>query len=128
MPKKIKKKTQFAKIGTSKIKMSGVIAEFAAPLLKEADDETSAEVAISMAVICWNLAMVPEDEQEDMIKEMIAKISKTESDAKYTESIARILIARKKELFSHIKKFIVGYDMKFTEGKMLLNVLSTQID
>jgi len=108
--------------------MSEVIADFAAPLLKEADDETSASVAISMAMMGWNLAVMPEDEQEDMIKEMIAKISKTGSDAKYTESIARVLISRKKELFSHIKKLIVGYDIKFREGKMLLNVVPTQID
>lgn len=128
MPKRIKKKTRLTKPGASTLKMSEVIADFAAPLLKEADDETSASVAISIAVMGWNLAVMPEDEQEDMIKEMIAKIPKPGSDAKYTESIARMMISRKKELFSHIKKLIVGYDIKFREGKMLLNVVSTQID
>jgi hypothetical protein len=109
-----------------KLKMSEVIADFAKPLLKEAIDDPSAEVAISMAVTCWNLSSLPKDEHDKMIKEMKAKLSETESDAKIIESIARMFIERKKAFFSHIKNLVVDYDVKFINGKLHLNVVSTQ--
>ena len=110
-----------------KLKMSEVIADFAKPLLKEAIDDSSAKVAISMAVTCWNLSFLPEDEPEKMINDMKAKLSTTESDAKILESMVRMLIERKKAFFSHIKKLVVDYDVKFINGKLHLNVVSSQI-
>ena len=108
--------------------MSEVIAEFAQPLLEEAVDNKSAEVAVLMAVACWNVAMMPEDEQEKMIKEVIFKTSATKEEAKIAESVARMLVVRKKELFPHIKKFVVEHDVQFIKGKMVLNVLSARFD
>jgi len=110
-----------------KLKMSEVIADFATPLLNEAIDDSSAKVAISMAVTCWNLSSLPEDNHEEMITKLKSEISETESDAKILESMVRMLIERKKAFFSHIKKLVVDYDVKFIDGKLHLNVVSTQI-
>jgi len=128
MPKKIKRNLTLTNLPADRIRMSEVIAEFAQPLLEEAVDNKSAEVAVLMAVACWNVAMMPEDEQEKMIKEVIFKTSATKEEAKIAESVARMLVVRKKELFPHIKKFVVEHDVQFIKGKMVLNVLSARFD
>lgn len=129
MAKKIKKRIRDKiRINTdSKLKMSEVIADFATPLLNEALDDSSAEMAISMAVTCWNLSLLPQDEHDRMINDMKVKLSETKSDEKIVEDIARMFIERKKALFFHIKRLVVNYDVKFVDGKLHLNVVSTQI-
>jgi hypothetical protein len=129
MAKKIKKRIREQIIinTSSSIKMSAILSEFAEPLLKEAGDDSSAKMAVSMAVTCWNLALMPEDEHEGLINDMKAKLSGTKSDEKITEDIARMFIARKKDLYSHIRKLVVDYDVKFIDGQLHLNIVSTQI-
>jgi hypothetical protein len=129
MPKKIKRRIREKVITNTdgRIKMSAVLSEFAEPLLREAIDDASSKIAISMAAMCWNLALMPEDEHEEMINDMKTKLSETKPDEKIVEDIARMFIARKKELFSHIRRFIVDYDVKFINGQLHLNVVSSQM-
>lgn len=128
MPKKIKKKISYRLSGPGEIKMSEIIAEFAEPLLKETYNEQSCEIAMMMAVACWNLTLLPEEEHEELIGKMLTETTKTDQHRKDTESLARMLIERKKLHFPHIKKFIVKHDIQFLDGKMILNVVSTYLN
>lgn len=131
MPKKIKKikKKHFVerKGQTERINMSEIIAEFAAPLLREAIDEKSEELAILMAVASWNLSLMPIEERESIIKEIV-NISPTEKDKEIAESIVRMLIWRKELFFSHVRRYVVSYDLRWTDNKLILNVISIDFD
>lgn len=128
MPKKIKKKKSFRLSGPAEIKMSEVITEFAEPLLKVAYSEQSCEIAVMLAITCWNLTLLPEEEREKMFERIITETTKTDEHRKDTESVALMLIERKKLLFPHLKKFVVNHDIQFLDGKMILNVASTYLD
>lgn len=111
----------------NKIKMSEVITDFAEPPLKVAVDNNSVKAAISVAVIGWNLSLASKVDQDKMIKEVVYQTSETEEDICISESIIRMLLARKETFFPHIKKLVVNHDIQFVEGRMVLNVVSTQI-
>jgi len=128
MPKKIKKKKSFRLSGPAEIKMSEVITEFAEPLLKVAYSEQSYEIAIMMAIACWNLTLLPEEKHEELLARIVTETTKTYEHRKDTESVARVLVERKKLLFPHIKKFVVNHDIQFLDGKMILNVASTYLN
>ena len=71
---------------------------------------------------------MPEDEHEKLINDMKTKLSETKPDEKIVEDTARMFIAREKELFSHIRRLVVDYDVKFINGQLHLNVVSTKIN
>ncbi len=126
MPRKIKKKKPLLRLtAPGEIRMSEVIAEFAEPLLKQAHDEKTHEIAILMAVACWNLSLMPEDQHEKEIMDLLPKISTSERDKKDAEDIVRLFLDRKRTLFLHIIKLVVSHDVQFINGQMRLNVVST---
>ncbi|MEW6419309.1 MAG: hypothetical protein AB1480_14555 [Nitrospirota bacterium] len=130
MAKKIKKRIKtkhFSELIPGRVKMSEVLLDYAEPLLKEADNIKSRHVAISMAVLCWNISLMPEDKQKEMIEDVLAKILKTSGDYDATRSIMIMLIERKKMFFSEYSNYIVDYEISLTDGGNLhLTVMSAE--
>lgn len=127
MPKKIKKKPLLRLTRPGEVRMSEVIAEFAEPLLSEAPDEKSSEIAIMTSVVCWNLSFMPEDEIEKNIQGLVSSIESEERYKKDTEDIVRMLLDRKKSLFPYIRKMVAHHEVMFSNGQMYLNVVSMNV-
>lgn len=130
MPKKIKKRHRVAiEPGLSgRVKMSEVLKEYASPLLKEAKDINSVQVAVAMASICWNIASIPEEKQEELTTDVLTKISKISGDYKTSKEIMEMLIDRKKTFFSNYNNLILSHKVvPLSDGGYHLTVLATEI-
>ena len=74
----------------------GVIAEatvaYAQPLIDETDGSLE-EVnrAVQLAMLCWNLSLVPEDEREEAIGKMRASLN-TMDDAEFEEFRSKLIL------------------------------------
>jgi hypothetical protein len=110
-------------------KMSQVILEFAEPLLEETADDEDFRRAIGIAITFWDLALYPEDEQEELLADMIRDLGKTTpSDPEsigYLEGIGKTLLLRKKTLFPDIRRAILDYETVDKGDSIQLLVTST---
>lgn len=127
MPKKIKKKESFRLSENSERKMSEIILEFAEPVLRVANDEQTNKNALTIAITCWDVALLPENEHEEIIGKIVKEAMPTEQFWKDMENIVRMLIERKKSLYPHVKKIIVDHDIQFSNGNIILNIASTPL-
>jgi hypothetical protein len=114
------------------VKMSEVILKLAEPLLEKfGADEQQIRAIVSLTIMQWNKLMLPEDEQENFQVEMIDILSQQSSQAEMATTLSYIfdLIAeRKKKLFPNLKKFIVNNELIVLDGKITLNIASTNIN
>ena len=113
------------------IKMSDAIHEFAEPLLESAKTFKEKKAAISVAILAWNMTLLPEKDRaenmEKLMRHMDSSGADPESDAENREIMA-YLIARKNELFPDITRAILDYDMVETPDGLHLNVAYTYPD
>jgi len=113
------------------IKMSDVIHEFAEPLLESAKTFKEKKGAISIAILAWNMTLLPEKDRADSMEKLMRYMDSSgtdpESDAENRE-IMDYLIARKYELFPDITRAIMDYDMVDTPDGLHLNVAYTYPD
>jgi hypothetical protein len=125
MPKKIKRRI-FSKKATPAdgIKMSEVIMDFAKPLLNFSEDDGSKDKAISVAILSWNLALLPQDAQREELKKILHSYSK--EDAQVMDDVVNIMVQRRSVYFPDIKKFIVGYEIVRRGDNVELLVASTE--
>lgn len=126
MPKKIKRKI-LSKRATpvSQIKMSEVIMDFAEPLLDFAEDDESKEKAISLALVCWNLALLPQDDQQEELKYMLHTFPGGNTGE--IEQVVITMVKRKSACFPDIKKCVVDYKITRRGDDIHLTVTSTDI-
>lgn len=88
----------------------GVIAEsivaYAQPLLDETDgSHKQVQNAMSIAQMCWNLALLPESQQEEMLVEMRPALKMDEAEfADFRESVIAPMILRQHELFPNLPR------------------------
>jgi hypothetical protein len=110
-------------------KMSQVILDFAEPLLEETVDDEDFRRAISIAIMFWDLALYPEDEQEKLFGDMIRDLGEAaQNDPEviaYLTGVGRTLLLRKKTLFPDIKRAILDYEIVDKGDSMQLLVTST---
>ncbi len=83
----------------------GVIAEgvvaYAQPLLDQTDgSEEQLNKALAISQICWNLALLPEGERDQMLSEMRSSLKMDEAEfAEFRRSIIDPMIQRHQEMF-----------------------------
>ncbi|GAB4409994.1 MAG: hypothetical protein OHK0032_05680 [Thermodesulfovibrionales bacterium] len=106
MPKKIKHRNKSAiKLPEQEMSflpemgIAEIITEYASPLLEEAKDIKSYEAALSMAMLCWNIASMPEELREGSLEDAIKRLARTEEDRTFLDSLFRFMIKRKLLLF-----------------------------
>ena len=61
--------------------MSEVILDFAEPFLDECENEASEKVAVAMAILVWNISLLPESDQVREILKMCSELAGSD-DAK----------------------------------------------
>lgn len=107
-------------------KMSEVIGDFAEPLLRDCKSNDDIKKSIQFAVVVWNLTMLPEDEQDKIIQNLVKTLS-TPGDIDQINQAKLFInsfINRKKELFPHIQRAITDYQFSGAGSNLRLNIVS----
>lgn len=108
-------------------KMSDVLDEFVEPY---EDDEMTLDQRQNLygiAVIAWNLALLPEAERKDMLKKIIKEVLKGEDPLfqRETREIINEMVARKDQFFADNQRYIVSYQLQDLGTELNLSVAST---
>ena len=80
-------------------KMSEIIVEVAEPMVKQAKTREQFQLAISLAPLCWNLSLAPEDKRPGMINDVLRKLVNPGESTDDVRHVMAVLIARKEALF-----------------------------
>lgn len=109
-------------------KLSTRIMDLAKPLIDDVPDDLF-EMAIALAVLCWNMALLPEDEQERELRSTAKMMTKGEpaSFRRDVESWARMLTDRKKALFGDDRRAVADFQAGVKGGSRTLIVTSTLV-
>jgi hypothetical protein len=94
-------------------RMSEVILDFAGPLLEQCKDEKSFAGTTDLAILVWNLALLPEKDQHQEIEKMCSRFRASDDPKDYDELMdyANLLLKRKKKHFSGNQRAIVKYQI-----------------
>lgn len=108
-------------------KMSEVLKDFAKPLLDRCENNDSARTVISVAILAWNICLLPEEEQQAAVEEVFAASSRSpdrEAAATARQDFS-MLMDRKKRYFAHINRDIIDYQFTEQDGHIGFNVVSS---
>ncbi|MFH0727196.1 MAG: hypothetical protein V2B19_12755 [Pseudomonadota bacterium] len=107
-------------------KMSEIIIYFAKPLLDAASNTDEQKKALTVAILIWNLSILPEkmqSKQKNKIKKLL-NISNTDDPLDGGYRVVNFLIQRKKLAFPNINRMVMGYEIIDTPRGIHLNVTS----
>jgi hypothetical protein len=111
-----------------KPKMSEVILDLADPLLDgDVSNPKTVDFIVQLTIAAWNKAMFPADQQAAMEKEIIDILVPPDGDAEQVGTIIQameIVDDRRKKLFPNLRRFVLDYDLRVSEGRVALNVIS----
>ena len=100
-------------------KMSEVLKDFAQPWLDLARTEEECARVIGLAIIAWNLALMPEEERfTDFDSQSLAALGEPGLE------LLRFMIGRKLALFEGYNRPILDYELTGNGDKLRLNVVS----
>ena len=105
--------------------MSEVIVDFAKPLLDQAEGHESKEKAIGLAIVCWNLYLLPKHQQKEE-RERVLQMFPEES-VEVINGIIDSLLQTRTVYFHTFKKFIMDYEVFWRGDNLHLTVASTEI-
>lgn len=106
------------------VKMSEVILDFVAPYMAELETDEESRKLIGVAVIAWNIALLPEEERAVAVDKLLdqATFASISSDLK---PFIYELVERKNTYFADIERFILNYQTVDTGEGMHLTIAST---
>jgi hypothetical protein len=120
---------QFSKLvphPEGEVKMSAVLEDFMEPYLDGHESDQVFKFFLEIAVIAWNIALLPEDQQSQQVDWVVAKADQGGTQVqKEMHSVLEELIARKKQHFASIQRQIVEFQLKGQGKNMHLSVAST---
>lgn len=134
---KVKQKVQKGPLGDKfstivtapkgEVKMSEVLEEFVEPYLDFAQNRNHREKLFSIAMVAWNLAIMPENERQPMIDQVLkAGLKGNDPLAQQdTREIIDELIARKQKFFAKNKRYIIDFQLQDAGKRFHLSVAST---
>ena len=90
--------------------MAESIVAYAQPLLDETDgSHEQMQNALSIAQFCWNLALLPEAEQQDSLAQMRPTLKMNAAEfADFCESVVVPMIQRHREMFPNMPRLASG--------------------
>jgi hypothetical protein len=104
-------------------KMSEVLLDFIEPYKQFADTTEAMHRLISMALVAWNAALLPEAEQGDSLKQISKALPADTVDDFY--AIVGEMIERKNRFFSDYTRNILDYELTDTGDSYHISVIST---
>jgi hypothetical protein len=108
-------------------KLSTRIVEIARPLTEKAVDNDQFEAMVRMAVLCWNIALLPPDRQEQRLRSLIETMAKGEPEDFADEMMAwgQVLLDRKRRLFANDHRTAADYTVEHVGGSLRLHVVTS---
>jgi len=106
-------------------KLSEVILDYAAPLMKQADSESREKNAITLSLCYWNASIFPIDEAREQIEPLLDDLA--DDDTEFKEDmlgIFAVMYARKQALYAHDRRFVVDYSLTENANGLYLQVAS----
>ncbi len=120
---------QFSKLvphPKGEVKMSAVLEDFMEPYLDGNESDQAFEAFLNIAVIAWNIALFPEDQQPQKVDLIVAKAAKGNTQIQQEmRSVLEELITRKQQHFASIERHIVEFQLKGRGNSLHLSVAST---
>jgi hypothetical protein len=108
-------------------KLSTRILEIAKPLTDNAVDNDEFEAMVRMAALCWNIALLPPDQQEQRLRSLIDKrMAKHASEgfAREAQAWGQVLLDRKRKLFRNDRRTVVDCTIERAGGSLRLHVIA----
>ena len=111
-----------------KEKMSEILLEFAEPLTDVCEGDRAFCNALQLSAIAWNSSFFSLKERNKLIDDGIDKYIDNNNDREITKEILSMMLERKKKNFSHIKMFIVDFQIAYKDEQRHLTVMSAPIN
>jgi hypothetical protein len=107
-----------------KEKMSEVLIDFARPFLDKYGKETgTSEKILAMAVVGWNIALVPARKKRALIAGVLSTLPASQRST--AEALLGMMEERKRSHFNEIKRYIVNYKVRDSVDSINVYVAST---
>jgi hypothetical protein len=117
---------KFVNSAPGQVKMSEVLEDFVEPYLHEAPSFGDKERLFGIAVIAWNIAIMPESEQQPFIDQMIEEMLGN-TDARLqrdTKALLAEMMVRKKTKFADNCRMIAEFQLQDMGKAFHLSVAS----
>jgi hypothetical protein len=94
-------------------RMSEILEEFVEPFRYTAESYDDFHKLLSLAVLAWNAALLPEDKRQAMVDEILAAGFARESaaDRAFARQVIEAMIRRKEEHFAAIRRAILSFEL-----------------
>ncbi len=111
-------------------KMSDVLEDFVEPYQDSIEGDDAYRKLLTVAVLAWNAALMPEDRQKAMIDDVLSKGLPPGSDDLVAglRSIVEGMVKRKKAHFSSNRRAIISFELTDLGDQYNLSVASTLED
>ena len=117
-----------APFGSSLPKLSAQIWDYAEPLTAAAVDVEGQMRAVDIAIICWNVALLPEEERQESIRPLLREIAGGDAGlANELLDMFEMMYARKRALFADDRRFVFNYSLTDTPNGLRLLVASSPL-
>ena len=106
------------------IKISEAILTLAEPLLTQYREPHRMQATIAVAVMAWNIALFPDDEQSHVQGMLLESLPPQLSgeDVGVLLSTMDTLIARKRLLYPQVREYILTHQLSFVDNQVTLSV------
>ena len=112
-------------------KMSEIILDLADPLIDgDVSNAKEVDLIVQLTIAAWNKAMLSADKQDASEKQIIDILVPRDGDAELVGTVIQaldIVEERRKKLFPNLRRFIVDYDLQVSDGRVALNIISSDI-
>ena len=111
-------------------KMSEVLESFVEPYLVLVTTHSQRDNLFHIAVIAWNLALMPEKKRQPKLEEILGELAERgyQTVGQGSGKIMDALIARKLKLFSDNRRYIIEFHFVDTPDSYHLSVAATLTD
>ena len=107
------------------VKMSAIVLDFVEPYAKHTKTPEAYQTLIRIAMIAWNVALLPETEHEAMIDIPITNQHLSRADRKEIRNLLEGLIERKNKHFADYNRAIMDYQLAETKDGITLSIASS---
>lgn len=110
------------------VKMSEVLEDFIKPYLEEIDSYAQKQQFIELAVVAWNLAILPEEARQAMREQLQSSLDQRglPEDREFVDSLLDELMERKVQYFPNNRRLIMEFQFEDAGDQYHLSVASMQ--
>lgn len=110
-------------------KLSEVLLDYAAPLMKKANSESGEKSAITLSICYWNASILPSGEAREQIEPLLDGLADGDLELKKDMlEIFTVMQARKLALYAHDRRFVIDYSLTEDDDGLHLQVASVPME